>query len=397
MDKVNKYIKVMTLEDEPLRSEGVQHATEEDRRTSTSRFRADEVAGPKPKGRSVADMPGSERKVQCCKEKYCIGTWNVRTMNLGKLDVVKNEMARINIDILGISELKWTGMGEFSSDDYHIYYCGQETRKRNGVALIVNKRVVKAVLGCNLKNDRMISIRIQGRPFNITVIQVYAPTTGAEEAEIEQFYEDLQDLIEVTPKKDVLLIIGDWNAKVGKQEIKGTTGKFGLGDQNEAGQRLIEFCQENKLVITNTLFQQHKRRLYTWTSPDEQHRNQIDYILCSQRWRSSIQSAKPRPGADCGSDHQLLIAKFKLKLKKVGKTTRPVRYNLSQIPYEYTVEVRNRLKDLDLVDRVPEKLWMEAPNPNPNPTPNPNNPNPNNPNPNNPNPNNPKPNPNPNP
>uniref|UniRef100_A0A670HPY9 Endonuclease/exonuclease/phosphatase domain-containing protein n=1 Tax=Podarcis muralis TaxID=64176 RepID=A0A670HPY9_PODMU len=362
MDKDNKHIKVMTLEDEPLRSEGVQHATGEERRASTSRSRADEAAGPKPKGRSVADMPGSERKVQCCKEKYCIGTWNVRTMNLGKLEVVKNEMARINIDILGISELKWTGMGEFSSDDHHIYYCGQETRKRNGVALIVNKRVAKAVLGCNLKNDRMISIRIQGRPFNITVIQVYAPTTGAEETEIDQFYEDLQHLIEVTPKKDVLLIIGDWNAKVGRQEIKGTTGKFGLGDQNEAGQRLIEFCQENKLVITNTLFQQHKRRLYTWTSPDGQHRNQIDYILCSQRWRSSIQSAKTRPGADCGSDHQLLIAKFKLKLKKVGKTTGPVRYNLSQIPYEYTVEVRNRFKDLDLVDRVPEELWMEARN-----------------------------------
>ncbi|XP_053229029.1 craniofacial development protein 2-like [Podarcis raffonei] len=289
MDKDSRHIKVMTLEDEPLRSEGVQHATGEERRASTSRSRADEAAGPKPKGRSVADMPGSERKVQCCKEKYCIGTWNVRTMNLGKLEVVKNEMARTNIDILGISELKWTGMGEFSSDDHHIYYCGQETRKRIGVALIVNKRVAKAVLGCNLKNDRMIWIRIQGRPFNITVIQVYAPTTGAEETEIDQFYEDLQHLIEVTPKKDVLLIIGDWNAKVGRQEIKGTTGKFGLGDQNEAGQRLIEFCQENKLVITNTLFQQHKRRLYTWTSPDGQHRNQIDYILCSQRWRSSIQ------------------------------------------------------------------------------------------------------------
>ncbi|XP_060125802.1 uncharacterized protein LOC132591374 [Zootoca vivipara] len=283
-------------------------------------------------------------------------------MNGGKLDVVKNEMTRINIDILGISELKWKGMGEFSSGDYHIYYCGQESCSRNGVALIVNKRVAKAVMGCNLKNDRMISIRIQGRPFNITVIQVYAPTTGAEESEIDQFYEDLQHLLEMTPKKDVLLITGDWNAKVGNQEIKGTTGKFGLGVQNEAGQRLIEFCQENKLVITNTLFQQHKRRLYTWISPNGQHRNQIDYILCSQRWRSSIQSAKTRPGADCNSDHQLLIAKFQLKLKKVGKTTGPVRYNLNQIPYEYTVEVRNRFKDLDLVDRVPEELWMEARN-----------------------------------
>ena len=158
----------------------------------------------------------------------------------------------------------------------------------------------------------MISVRFQDKPFSITVIQVYAPTSNAEEAEVEWFYEDLQDLLELTPKKDVLLIIGDWNAKVGSQETPGETGKFGLGVQNEVGQRLIEFCQENTLVTANTLFQQHKRRLYTWTSLDDQYQNQIDYILCSQRWRSSIQSVKTRPGADCGSDHELLIAKFKL-------------------------------------------------------------------------------------
>ena len=123
---------------------------------------------------------------------------------------------------------------------------------------------------------------------------------------------------------------------------------------------LIEFCQENTLLIANTLFQQHKRRLYTWTSPDGQHRNQIDYILCSQRWRSSIQSAKTRPGADYGSDHQLLIAKFRLKSKKVGKTTRPFRYDLNQIPYDYKMEVRNRFKEVDLINRVPDELWTEV-------------------------------------
>ena len=140
---------------------------------------------------------------------------------------------------------------------------------------MVNERVRNAVLGCNLKNNRMISVRLQGKPFNITVIQVYAPTSNAEEAEVECFYEDLQDLLEVTPPKDVLFIIGDWNAKVGSQETPGVTGKFGLGMWNEAGQRLVEFCQEKALVIANTLFQQHKRRLYTWTSPDGQHLNQI--------------------------------------------------------------------------------------------------------------------------
>ena len=139
--------------------------------------------------------------------------------------------------------------------------------------MIVKKRVQNAVLGCNLKNDSMISVHFQGKPFNITVIQVYAPTSNAEEAEVERFYEDLQDLLELTPNKDVLFIIGDWNAKVGSQETPGVTGKFGLGIQNEAGQRLIEFCQENALVIVNTLFQQHKRRLYTWRSPDGQQQN----------------------------------------------------------------------------------------------------------------------------
>ena len=187
----------------------------------------------------------------------------------------------------------------------------------------------------------------QGKPFNITVFQVYAPTSNAEEAEVEQLYEDLQDLLELMPKKDVLFIIGDWNAKGGIQDIHGVTGKFGLGVQNE----------ENALVIANSLFQQHKRRPYIWTSPDGQYQNQTDYIPSSQRWRSSIQSAKTRSGADCGSDHELLIAKFRLKLKKVGKATRPFRYDLNQIPYDYTVEVRNRFKRLDLTECLKNYGW----------------------------------------
>ena len=157
------------------------------------------------------------------------------------------------------------------TQSHYIYYYGQESFRRNGVAIVVNKRVQTAVLESNLKNDKMISVHFQGTSLNITVIQVYAQTSNAEEAEVERFYEDLQYLLELTPQKDVLFILGDWNAKVGSQETHGVTGKFGLGVQNEAGQRLIEFCQENALVIANTLFQQHKRRLYTWTSPDGQH------------------------------------------------------------------------------------------------------------------------------
>ena len=161
--------------------------------------------------------------------------------------MVKQVMARVNIDISGISELKWTGMDEFNSDDHYIYYCGQESLRRNGVAIIVNKRVQNAVLGYSLKNDRMISVHSISQ-----VIQVYVPTTDAKEAKVDHFYEDLQHLPEPTPKKDFLFITEYWNAKVGSQEISGLTGKFGLRVQNESGQRLIEFCQENMLVIANT-------------------------------------------------------------------------------------------------------------------------------------------------
>ena len=178
----------------------------------------------------------------------------------------------------------------------------------------------------------MISACFQGKRFNVAVIQVYGPTTNAEKAEVERFYEDLQDLLDLNPKKEILFIIGDWNAKVGSQEIPGVTGKFSLRVQNEA-ESLIEFCQGNTLIMANTFFQQHKRRLYTGTSPDGQYRNQMDYIICSQRWRSeTTKSVKTILGANCDSDHELLIAKFRLKLKKVGKTTRPFMYDLNQIP-----------------------------------------------------------------
>ena len=161
---------------------------------------------PKQKQYPVVDVTGDRSKVRCCKDQYFTGTWNVRSMNQGKLEVVKQEMARVNVNILGISELKCTGMGEFNSDDHYIYYCGQESLRRNGVAIMVNKSVRNAVLGCNLKNERMISVHFQGKQFLITVIQAYAPTSNPEEAEVERFYEDLQDLLERTPKKDVLFM-----------------------------------------------------------------------------------------------------------------------------------------------------------------------------------------------
>ena len=178
-------------------------------------------------------------------------------------------MARVKFDILEINELKWTGMADFTQMTI-ISTTVDKNPLEDGVEILVNKRVQNTVHGCNLKNDRMNYVCFQDKPFNITVIQVYTLTSNTEETEVERFYEDLQDLLELKAKKDILFIIGDWNAKVESQETPEATRKFGPGVQNEAGQSLIEFCQENALIIAKTLFQQHKRRLYIWTSPGGQ-------------------------------------------------------------------------------------------------------------------------------
>ena len=209
------------LKEELPRSVGTRYATGVHWRNNS---RKNEGMEPKQKQHPVVDVTRDRRKIRCC-----TGTWNVRSMNQGKLEVVKQEMARVNVDLLGISELKWTGIGEFNSDDHYIYYCGEESLRRNGEAIIVNKRVQNAVLGCSLKNDRMISVPLQGKPFHITVIQVYPLTNNAEEAEVEWFYEYQQDLLELTPPKDTLFIIGDWNAKLRSQEISGVRDNIGLG------------------------------------------------------------------------------------------------------------------------------------------------------------------------
>ena len=199
-----KMQKDRTLKDELPRLVCAQYAAGDQWRNNS---RKNEKMEPKQKEHPSVDVTSDGSKVQCCKEQYYIGTWNVRPMNQGKLEVVKQEMARVNVDILGISKLKWTGIGEFNSNDHYTYYYGQGSLKRNGIAMIANKRVQNAVIGCNLKNNRMISVHFQGKPFNITVIQIYAPTSNAEEAEVEWFYEDLQDLLELKPKKVIIVLL----------------------------------------------------------------------------------------------------------------------------------------------------------------------------------------------
>ena len=244
---------------------------------------------PKQKQHPVMDVTGDRSKVQCCKEQYCIGTWNVRFMNQDKLKVVKQEMARMKVNILGIRELKWTGMVEFNSDDYYIYYCGQESFRRNGVGLMVNKRVRNAVFGFNLINDRMISVGFQGKPFNITVIQVYAPTSNAEETEVEHFYKDLQHFHELTPKcpfhhRGVECKSRKSRDTWSKRQVWPWT-KWSMTKANRVLSRehtghskhSLPAAQETTLHVDIT----------RWSIPKSDW-----FYFCSQRWRNSIQSAK---------------------------------------------------------------------------------------------------------
>ena len=322
------------------------------------------------------------------KEKYCIGTWNVRSMKQGKLEVIKQEMARVNIEHF---RNQWTKMEKWVNltwmtivsttvarilwKKWSSHHSQQKSLKcsmwmqsqkwQNDLCSFPRQTILYHSNPSLCPDHRLEEWTHLKRPWcwkdwgqeekGMTEDEMvgwhhqlnghgFGWTPGVSDGQT-WFYEDRQDLLEVTPKRDVLFIIGHWNTKVGSQETPGVTGKFGLGILNEAGQRLKELFQENALVIANTLFYQHKRRLYIWTSPDGQYWNQIDYILCSHRWRSSIQSAKTRLGADWGSDHELLIAKFRLKLKKVGKTTRPFGYDLNQplmiIQWKWEIDSRD--------------------------------------------------------
>ena len=299
----NKTLSNMVLEGGTPGPESTSQATREEQgRISNSSDNYD-AGRTKTSGSRSADAAPCERNRLHFTKTHNIGTWNVRGMNTGKLDIVKTEMKLLKIDILGISELHWAGSGYFNSDDYTVYYSGNENIRRNGVAFIANKKIATAVQGFSTINDRIISIRIDGKPRPLTILQVYAPTTDAKQEDIEKLYTNLQQAIDQIPAKNTIYITGDFNAKVGAGEDPPVVGKFGLGKRNETGDRLIQCCQENRLLIANTRFEQPKRRLYTWTAPNGQHRNQIDYFLCQQRWRSSIQTVKTLPGADCGSDH----------------------------------------------------------------------------------------------
>ena len=221
---------------------------------------------------------------------------------------------------------------------------------------MVKHNSVKFCFQCN---DRIATIRLQCKPVNMTVLQVYAPTYTAEEEEMGEFYDKVQHVVDEIPRGNVLYVIGDWNAKVGQDETNGTTGRFGLGERDERGDQLVEFCSRNDFPIMNTFFTLHAWRLYTWISPDQTTRNQIDYIIFKTRWRSSVSRVTTLPGADCGTDHTLLIADIKIKLKRIKRAKQTPKYYVENIGLEFAVKVKNRFNGLQLADREPEELWSD--------------------------------------
>jgi len=274
----------------------------------------------------------------------------------GKLNTVQNEMNCMDIDILGISEMKWIGSGHFRSANNTVMYSGHKTHRKNGVGMFTTNQVSKSLIGYKAVKDRIIHIKVKAHPVNIICIQVYAPTTSVETADTEDFYRSLHSALNETPKKDVLILMGDWNSKIGKREEPGTVRRYGFGHRNEARERLLELCEENDLFLANTYFEQPERRLYTWMSPDGQYRNQIDYILGRRRWRSAFQSVKTRPDAECESDHELLTATIKIKLKNTQNAKKGWKLDIDNIP-EYKTVIKQKLATINLLGGNSEEIW----------------------------------------
>ena len=265
------------------------------------------------------------------RENIAVGTWNVRTLRpAGKLEQLTHAMSRYHWNTVGLCEMRRKNFGEMSTDDRHkVYFSGEEGKHEYGVGLLVHKDIVGAVLVCQPVSSRLISIRLRAAPFNITIIQVYAPTSGHDDSEVDHFYQQLQETIDKTPQKDILVVQGDWNAKVGKDaqaDWGEVCGPYCNVETNERGLRLLEFETFNNLVLTNTLGPHKPSRRWTWHSPDGKHHNQIDYILVKKRFRLGVNIHRTRslPGADIGSDHDLVMMTFQVRLKKMRTFFLPI-------------------------------------------------------------------------
>lgn len=257
---------------------------------------------------------------------YRFGTWNVQSLNVeGKTHNIVREMTRLQVSLLGISEVKWAGSGSSVIEDHHIYYSGGEnSRTYYGVGFILTPEMNKYVKSVTNVSDRVILLQLNAKPMNVNIIQAYAPTSSSTEEELEKFYTDLKQVTEKLKDRDFTICMGDWNAKVGEGRENKIVGPFGLGVRNDRGYRFVEFCNENNLCIMNTFFKLPKRRLYTWTSPahlpHQIVRNQIDFITINDRYKNAIKGVKTYPSGDISSDHNILIADIRLKLKAEKKS-----------------------------------------------------------------------------
>jgi exonuclease III len=248
----------------------------------------------------------------------------------GKLENVKAEMKRYGLNVLGLSEVRWKDGGDFESDGYRIVYAGGVECQR-GVGVILDGETARRVVSVEAFEDRIIVVKIQGLPVDTVIVQVYMPTSEHLDEEVELLYEQLEEILAKQKGSDNIVMMGDWNAVVGEGREGMEVGEFGLGNRNDRGEKLVEFCQRNKLVVTNTWFQQEKRRRYTWKKPGDTGRFQIDYLLVKQRFRNSVKSSWSYPGADADSDHNLVIMKMNVKLKKLKKGSIQRKWNMDRL------------------------------------------------------------------
>lgn len=294
-----------------------------------------------------------------------IGTWNVRGLReAGKLAIIEREVAPYSI--VGFSETHWTGRGHFATNNGNvIYFSGHENQSRNGVAVWINKRDRNAVKEYRAVSDRIVVVRLESKPANINIVQIYAPTSEADDMEIEAFYADLEDTLGTFPNREITIIMGDFNAKIGEttedNDLRDVVGKYGLGIRNERGERLLNFCTDNSLFIANTGFKHHPRRLYTWRSPGERYRNQIDFILIKSRWRTTIKNVRTYPGKDCNSDHQFLAGVIRMKLRVPRRqATDPPGWHLKN-NNNYKDMAKQKLESLtDHQNDSADSLWTQT-------------------------------------
>ena len=295
-----------------------------------------------PSGRMTSDIPNLKTR----KGPLKLATWNVRSLSdIEKLDNLILELKSMNIDMAGISEVRWKDAGKTVKEGYTMMYSGGDSHK-NGVAIIMKNKIACSLIGLWPVDDRIIAAKIAAQPFNIFVIQVYAPTSDYDDDQIEFFYEKLNQILLIAKSDDIVFIMGDFNAKVGREKISRCMGKHGIGKRNNRGERLLQFCEENNMIIANTLFKHPARRIYTWKSPGDVCRNQIDYIMVKERFRNIVKQAKAYPGADINSDHNPVVIKASIKPKVIRKGTSKEKLDLdllkeSKINEKFNEEFRN--------------------------------------------------------